>query len=134
MSTKGLTAHITELMHIQGYKAAEIKEHLGVSLSRVYQILSHTNEYKDISDNPRWYLARALIGRAESREEMSRIWEEYRDIWTVELTEYGEEVLRVPAPYQYGRTNRWQRIHSYEELMVAHSQGRLIHAWSVEAR
>lgn len=55
----------------------------------------------DVSSNntreTRFYAARYLLETSETEADMARVWEEYQDIWTPELTVLGQTLLQLAA-------------------------------------
>lgn len=98
------------ILHIEGNSIREISEIMGISAQSVRALLHRHgwSKMEEMPDDPRWYFARALLGRAKSEDEMAEIWEEYQDIWTLELTRYGRSVL---ASIPVDRAHERVRLH-----------------------
>lgn len=126
------------MMKISGYSSMEIAQQFNITRSRVDQILDRNGEpprsrRSEIPDDPEWYFARALLGCATTAEEMSVIWQRYRLVWTDELTKCGKAILREVAEIKYREKfpppQKYVQTYFYEDLVIAHEQGRLVHAW-----
>lgn len=118
---------ITALMYLRGYSYTRIGAELGISRQRVPQILDIVGEDlradPEMPDDPRWLRARALLGLARTREDMAAIWEEHRDIWTPELTRYGEARLQAWAVPTW-RPPVISSGLSFEQLKQAYREGK----------
>jgi hypothetical protein len=90
-----LGAHIVPVNMTFGMKclhtAMTVREHRAHAEQHAQNVRYDVDSMRD----SRLHLARYLIEISESEKELYRIWDEYQDIWTDDLTEMGRNTLRL---------------------------------------